>query len=73
MKKDIFALATIFSLGAAALLHSQTAEPPKAPLEVLRALKASNAQLIDQQKKTLDGLDELQKNADQLKIYGKRS
>jgi len=73
MKRDILALVAIFSLAGAAGLHSQMAQTPKSPLQILQAMKESNAQLIDQQKKTLDGLDQMQKDADQLRILGKRT
>ncbi len=45
----------------------------KNPVQTLQAVKASNADLIDKQKKTLDGLDEMQKTADQIKAFAKRT
>jgi len=45
----------------------------KNPLLQLQAMKQANQAMIEQQTKTLQALDELQKQADELKIYGKRS
>jgi len=45
----------------------------KSPLADLQALKAANQATLDQQAKTLQALDELQKQAEELKIFGKRS
>jgi len=39
----------------------------------LEALVTANKALIQQQQKTLDGLDQLSQNAEQLKTFGKRS
>ena len=41
-------------------------------LKSLRELKETNEQLLKKQQATLDALDELQKAADQLKIFSKR-
>jgi hypothetical protein len=41
-------------------------------LSSLQALITANKTLIDTQKKTLDGLDQLDQNAQQLKTFGKR-
>lgn len=45
----------------------------KSPQELLAALKASNNELLQKQQKTLEKLDELKKEADQLRIMTKRS
>lgn len=45
----------------------------KTPLQQLAELKAANAALLERQQKTLQKLDELQKQADQLRIFTKRS
>jgi hypothetical protein len=72
--KNVF----IFHVMVAALLllavnlHSQTALP-KSPAEQLKALKAKNAELIEQQKATLLKLEEMEKQADQIRVLGKRS
>ena len=43
-----------------------------ATLNSLRELKAANEQILKQQQATLEALDELQKAADQIKIFAKR-
>lgn len=58
-------------LALAANLHSQ-APLPKSAIEQLRALKARNAEVIARQQATLLKLDELDKQADQVRILGKR-
>lgn len=52
-------------------LHSQ-APLPKPPVEQLKALKAKNAELIEKQQAALLKLDEIDKQADQIRILGKR-
>ncbi len=53
-------------------LHSENA-PAKTPLEALQQMKAQNAALIEKQTATGVKLDELAKEAQQLKFLGKRS
>jgi len=45
----------------------------KSPIEQLQAMKTANQVMLDQQAKTLQALDELQKQAEELKTFGKRS
>ena len=45
----------------------------KSPLAQLEALKAANQTMLEQQAKTLQALDDLQKQAEELKVFGKRS
>ena len=72
MKKITLSLtAAVFFIGGA-IVHSQIAPVPQSPLQALQAAKAANDQLIGQQKKTLATLDEMQKTAEQIKIFGKR-
>ena len=77
MKKDTLILIAAVLLAGVSVLRSQDATPAAAPikdpLQALKAMKASNADLIDAQKKTLDGLDELTKTADQIRILAKRT
>lgn len=69
---------TIFLWSAAAILalsgslQSQNA-PAKAPLEMLQTLKAQNTALLEKQAATLLKLDEVAKEAQQIKFLGKRS
>jgi hypothetical protein len=65
----LFAVAAMLAL--AVNLHSQ-APAPKSPVEQLTALKAKNVQLIEKQQAALLKLDEMDKQADQMRILGKR-
>jgi hypothetical protein len=51
---------------------SQTAPAPKTPLELLHAMKAKNQATLDKQAALLLKLDELQKEAAQVKFLSKR-
>jgi hypothetical protein len=75
MKKHLLVLYTaLVLLAGTACLHSQwPAVPVKSPMDSLKALKAANADLIEQQKKTLDTLDDISAAADQIRIKGKRT
>jgi hypothetical protein len=42
-------------------------------IKSLQEMKAANEELLQKQQATLQALDELQKQADQLRIYSKRS
>ncbi len=53
-------------------LHSQS-PAAKGPLETIQAMKAQNAALLEKQAATLLKLDEIAKEAEQLKFFGKRS
>jgi Skp family chaperone for outer membrane proteins len=44
----------------------------QAALQLLQAMKAANEETLKKQEATLQQLDELQKAADQIKIFGKR-
>ena len=55
-------------------LHSQAPVPAaKSPLQTLQAMKLKNQELIEKQTATLQKLDAIEKDAEQLKIFGKRS
>lgn len=72
MKSTIPALTVAAALLALAMnLHSQ-APARKSPVEQLGALKAKNAELIEKQKATLLKLDEVQKQAEQMRFLGAR-
>jgi hypothetical protein len=71
-KVFIFHVAVAALLLLAVNLHSQTALP-KAPVEQLKALRARNAEIIEKQKAALLKLEEMEKQADQIRILGKRS
>jgi len=68
----VTALAAFFA--SEARLNSQEAAPVrKSPQELLAALKASNAELLQKQQKTLQKLDELKAQAEQLRVMAKRT
>ena len=54
-------------------LHSQVPAEPKTTLQILQAMKAKNQELLEKQTQTLLKLDAMAKEAEQLKIFGKRS
>ena len=57
-----------------AQLHSQApAAAVKTPLELLQTMKAQNQTLLEKQTATLVKLDELQKEAAQIRFMAKRS
>lgn len=65
------ALAALFVSDAR--LHSQVPAPvAKTPEQILTEAKAANAALLEKQKATLERLDALQKEAEQLRIFTKR-
>ncbi len=73
MKTFIFPLTVTASLLVLAVnLHSQS-PGAKSPPEQLKALNAANAKLIEQQKQTLIKLDEVAKQADQVRVLAARS
>jgi hypothetical protein len=69
---------TISALGALCIfattlpLHSQGAAP-KSPIQQLQEIKAKNALQIEKQTATLQKLEELAKQAEQLKFLAARS
>jgi hypothetical protein len=71
MKRDILILAVAVMLGGVSVLRSQTTAAN--PVEMLKTLKSKNAELIEKQKKRLDSLDEMAKEADQIRILAKRT
>jgi len=58
-------------LGLAVNLHSQGILP-KTPVQKLRELKAKNDEIIKAQNATLDKLDEIDKQAEQMRFFSKR-
>lgn len=81
MKKStvILLVAAMIFLSQAAHLISQsppsdkTADKSAIYLEALQAMKTSNQQMIERQQKTLLQLDDMQKEADQIRILARRS
>ena len=67
-------LAAFFAL--ALNLHSQEAPTPilpKSPAAILQAMKVKNQELIEKQVQTLQKLDVIEKEAEQIKILAKRT
>jgi hypothetical protein len=68
----MIAAGSVFFAGAQ--LHSQApAAAAKTPLELLQTMKAQNQALLEKQTATLVKLDELQKEAAQIRFMAKRS
>ena len=70
---SVFLWSAAIAITLSTSLHSQapSAVPPQ--LEKLQKIKAENARLLEKQTATLRKLDELAKEAQQLKIFGSRS
>jgi len=85
MKKTSFIIlaAAMILLNQTAPLISQSLQPDKIAnkpadnspvyLAAIKAMQASNQQLIEKQEKTLIQLDNLQKESDQIRILARRS
>jgi hypothetical protein len=58
-------------LALAVNLHSQ-APVAKSPMDQLKTLRAKNIELIEKQKATLLQLDEMEKQAEQMRFLSKR-
>lgn len=72
MKTPATAFAFVVTLLAFAVnLHSQSA-PAKTALDQMKALKAKNVELIQKQQATLLKLDEIEKQAEQMRFLTKR-
>lgn len=69
----ILALSLTAALALSAQLQSQIPAAPKTPLQVLQEMKVKNGQLLEKQAATLTRLDELQKQAAQLRFVAARS
>ena len=87
MKRSILSLIIVVAIGMLRTdVRSQDAAPvpvPAAapitpipngpPLEMLKAIRAANAKLLEQQAATLLKLEEMEKTSQSMKILGKRS
>ena len=60
------------SVAPAAPPAVQASEPDAATVTLLQQMKATNDDILKKQEATLQYLDELQKAADQLKVFSKR-
>ena len=77
MKRFLILLGVV-AIAAVPVIHSQAPAPapaaaPAVPArQLLETLRENNAKLIEQQTKTLQLLDEMEKNSQQIKAWGKR-
>lgn len=74
MKRNLLYTVLILA-GLLAGVHSQAPAPTAAPntRQILESTRAANAKLIEQQAKTLQLLEEMEKNSQTLKTLGKRA
>jgi hypothetical protein len=72
MRRPILATVSVLSLLLPAGMESQAPHEQSA-LELLQALKKGNDELLEKQQKTLEGLDKIEEQARQLKIFVKRA
>ena len=72
-KLTLIAVAAAFALAATGRIHSQAQGLPKSPLQQLQDIKAKNQQQVEKQAALLQKLEELEKNAQQLKFMGRRT
>lgn len=68
----VFAIAAAVALGTTLHVRSQAPALPVSPLEAVQLIKAQNQKTIEQQNATLKRLEELQKEAQQLRILARR-
>ena len=68
----VFAIAAVAAIGTTLHVRSQAPALPASPLEALQLIKAQNQKTIDQQNATLKRLEELQQEAQQLRILARR-
>ncbi len=66
-------LAAGFTFALTAHLHSQAPAVAKSPLQQLQEMQVKNKELIEKQTATLQKLDALQKDAEQVKFLAKRT
>jgi hypothetical protein len=73
--KRTFALLIATACIAVPVLHSQAPVPAGVPSarQLLQTVKESNAKLLEQQAKTLQLLDEMEKTSQAIKTLGKRA
>jgi hypothetical protein len=64
-------VAAVMLLGAG-IVRSQAPGQPASAAQLLAQIRQDNAALLDRQAKTMQALDALQKEAEQLKVLGKR-
>ncbi|MHA3773154.1 hypothetical protein ACXR0O_16600 [Verrucomicrobiota bacterium sgz303538] len=74
MKRTItLAVLAVATAALTLTVRSQAPAPAQTPLQMLQTLKTQNQKVLDQQSATLQKLDELQKEAQQLRILARRT
>lgn len=70
----LFVVAAAVALGTSLHVRSQAPVPavPATPLEALQLIRGQNQRTIDQQNATLKRLEEIEKDAHQLRILARR-
>ncbi|MEQ1859430.1 MAG: hypothetical protein ABMA13_05800 [Chthoniobacteraceae bacterium] len=71
-RSSLLVLLLVLPLAFGARVHSQTVTGAKSTLQQLQAMKAANLALIEKQTAVLLKLEELQKEAAQIKFLAKR-
>ena len=70
---SLFLWSAAVAIALSTSLHSQAPSGTQTQAEKLQKIKAENAKLLERQAATLRKLNELAKEAQQLKIFGSRS
>ena len=70
---SLFLWSAAVAVALSTSLHSQGPTAAQTEVEQLQKIKAENAKLLEKQAATLRKLDELAKEAQQLKVFGSRS
>ena len=74
MKRTItLAVLAVATAALTLTVRSQAPTPAQTPLQMLQTMKAQNQKVLEQQSATLQKLDELQKEAQQLRILARRT
>ncbi len=70
---SLFLWSAAVALALGTTLHSEAPAAAPTPLEAVQKIKTQNAILLEKQAATLQKLDEVAKEAQQIKFLGKRS
>jgi tRNA A37 N6-isopentenylltransferase MiaA len=69
----LFLGAALLLVGGTTLHSQQSGTAPRSVPQALQEMRARNQKLLEQQAATLQKLDELEKNAAQLRVFARRS
>lgn len=70
---QLLTIALACSIAATVQLQSQTPAAPRTPVQTLQLFKTQNEQLLEKQAATLQKLEALQKDSEQIKFLAKRT